>query len=145
MHQLTIRPQKKRRDRYPLVLIIDEEESVRALLHRVLETEGCAVIDASGVAEAIALLEGRPDAVDLVIADISEPGVRGPGGLMQRLAPATKVLLLSIGTNAPESSGGGDPMLFLLHRPFRSNALRDKVRELLGEFRPRDQENLREL
>jgi CheY-like chemotaxis protein len=74
MHELTIRPRKKRKGDYSLVLVVDEEPSIRALLHRVLEAEGYGVRDASGAAEAIALLEGRPDAVNLVVVDIREPG-----------------------------------------------------------------------
>ena len=143
MSELWIRPRKKRCDRPPLVLIIEEEESVRALLHRVLEAEGCAVVDASGAAEAISLLADHPDALDLVVADIGEPGIRGSGGLMQRLAPATKILLLSIGTDVPEDSEGSDAVPFLLHRPFRSNALRNKGRELLGELSTGDAETPR--
>jgi CheY-like chemotaxis protein len=135
MYEYSIRPRKKRHGRYPLVLVIEEEESIRALLHRVLEAEGCAVMAAINAAEAISFLEGHLDAIDLVIADIAEPGIRGPEGLMHRLARATKLLLLSIGATAPTDSQEGEGILILLHRPFRSDALRDKVREVLGDFR----------
>jgi DNA-binding response OmpR family regulator len=124
------RPSKTRHVRHPLVLIIEEEESIRALLHRVLEAEGCAVMTASDAAEAISLLEGHPDAIDLVIADIAEPGVRGPGGLMRWLESTTKLLFLSMGTTGPPASGEAEEIP-LLHRPFQLNVLRDKVRELL--------------
>ncbi|HEV8611214.1 MAG TPA: response regulator [Thermoanaerobaculia bacterium] len=141
MSKDSIRPSKKRHGRYPLVLIIEEEESVRALIRRVLEAEGCAVMAASDAAEAISLLEGRPNAIDLVVADIAEPRVRGPEGLMHRLAPSTKMLLLSMGTTAPTDSRKSDGIPFLLHSPFHSNALRDKVRELLGGLRGSDAED----
>jgi DNA-binding response OmpR family regulator len=136
------RPPKKRHDRHPLVLIIEEEESIRALLHRVLEAEGCAVMTASDAAEAISLLEDHPGAIDLVIADIAEPGVRGPGGLMRWLASTTKLLLLSMGTTAPTASGEAEEIP-LLHRPFQVNALRDKVRELLRDLRGPQREESR--
>jgi CheY-like chemotaxis protein len=135
MSDESIRPSKKRPGRDPLVLIIEEEESIRALLHRVLESEGCAAMAACNVAEALSFLEGRPDAIDLVIADIAEPGIRGPGGLMRRLAPTTKLLLLSICTTTPTDSREGEGSTILLHRPFRSNVLLDKVREVLGDLR----------
>lgn len=100
---------------------------------------------ACNAAEALSFLEGRPDAIDLVIADIAEPGVRGPGGLMRRLAPTTKLLLLSIGTNAPAvSREGGEGTTILLHRPFRSNVLLEKVREVLGGFRASSPQGPRE-
>jgi CheY-like chemotaxis protein len=128
------RLRKKGSGRHPLVLIVEEEESIRALLHRVLEAEGCAVLAAIDAAEAIVLLESHPDAVDLVIADIAEPGIRGRGGLMHLLAPTTKLFLLSIGTTAPmDSREDGEGIPILLHRPFRSNVLLEKVREVLGD------------
>jgi CheY-like chemotaxis protein len=129
-------PRSKKHGGYPLVLVIEEEESIRALLRRILEPEGCAIMAASNAAEAIILLEGRPEAIDLVVADIAEPRVRGPGGLMRRLAPTTKLLLLSMGTTAPTDPELSDEIGFLLHRPFQRNALRDKVRELLKDLRP---------
>ena len=128
-------PGAKRSTRSPLVLIIEEEESIRSLLCRVLEEDGCAVVSASNAPEAIALLEAHPDSVDLVIADIAGPRVRGPGGLTHRLPPTTKVLLLSIGTVSSADLKKNEEAPFLLHRPFRAYALRDKVRELLGDLR----------
>lgn len=120
----------------PLILIIEEEASIRALLRRVLEEDGCIVVAASDATEAIALLETQSDRVDLVIADIAGPRVRGPQGLTHRLPPKTKVLLLSIGTVSSADIQKNEEAPFLLHRPFRAYALRDKVRELLGDVRP---------
>jgi DNA-binding response OmpR family regulator len=127
-------PGKNRHGGKPLVLVIEEEESVRALLHRILEAEGCAVMTAGDAGDAITVLEAYPDAIDLVIADIAEPGVRGPAGLIHRLTPTTRLLLLSVGTTAPADSEEADESLVLLHRPFRSNALRDRIRTLIGDF-----------
>jgi DNA-binding response OmpR family regulator len=127
-------PGKKRHGGKPLVLVIEEQESVRALLHRVLEAEGCAVMAAVDSAEAIAILADHPDAFDLVIADIAEPGVRGPGGLIRGLARSTKILLLSVGTTAQTDFEETEDGLVLLHRPFRSNALRERIRKLIGDF-----------
>ena len=132
MHDEPTLPPARKNARSPLILIIEEEESIRALLCRVLEEDGCVVVPASNAAEAIALLEAHPDSVDLVIADIAGPRVRGPGGLTHRLPPTTKVLLLSIGTVSSADLEKNEEAPFLLHRPFRAYALRDKVRELLG-------------
>ena len=144
MSDESVRPRRKGYGRHPLVLIVEEEESIRALLHRVLETEGFAVVAATNATEAIALLEGRPDAVDLVIADIAEPGIRGRGGLMHRLTPTTKLFLLSMGTTAPANSRSlGEETPILLHRPFRSNVLLEKVREVLGDLGASSPQGLR--
>jgi DNA-binding response OmpR family regulator len=117
--------------------VIDEEESIRSLLHRILEADACAVMTAGNVSEAISFLEGHPDAIDLLIADIAEPSPRTSGS-DRRLAPTTKMLLLSVGTTATDSEDAADTLL--LHRPFRSNALRDRIRELLGDLLASDDE-----
>lgn len=135
---------RKRFPGRPLVVVIEREEPIGALLRRVLEADGCAVMVSGDAQEAISFLEVRPEAVDLIIADVSEPGIRGKGGLMERLARGTKVLFLSVGTDAPAQAAElGDGAPFLVHRPFRSDALVERIRELLGETRrtKRDESN----
>jgi DNA-binding NtrC family response regulator len=116
-----------------MVLILEREEPVRGLIRRILEADGHRVIEAGDVIEAATTISslGRP--VDLIIADLTEPGMCGPNGLTQRLFPATRVLLLALFSGdevAPPHIREGAPVL---RNPFREDALRDKVRELLEE------------
>jgi DNA-binding response OmpR family regulator len=57
------------------ILVIDDEESMRKLVARALETEGFSVMLASGGEVALELMEEREP--DLVILDIKMPGMNG--------------------------------------------------------------------
>lgn len=57
------------------LLVVDDDEKLRALLQRYLSTNGYRVTAASGAAEARALLKGM--AFDLLILDVMMPGESG--------------------------------------------------------------------
>jgi DNA-binding NtrC family response regulator len=57
------------------VLIVDDEESVRNALRRLVEGEGHSVLEASEAAEALEILRSQP--VHLVISDNMMPGMSG--------------------------------------------------------------------
>jgi two-component system cell cycle sensor histidine kinase/response regulator CckA len=60
----------------PIVLIVDDEEGVRTVSRRILESDGYAVIEAASGDEAMALLSIGVE-VDLLMTDLDMPGVRG--------------------------------------------------------------------
>ena len=62
--------------RYPTVLVVDDEDSVRTLARRMLELAGYTVVDAADGLQALAVLSG-PTAVDVVISDLRMPGMDG--------------------------------------------------------------------
>lgn len=127
----------KRGSQFPVVLVIEEEDAIRSLIRRTLEEEGCAVLESASAMEALKLVDVRPEGIDLIVADLATPGMRGTAGLQGHLSARTKVLFISIGTDAssPAQRTADDVPVFL-HRPFRPNALRDKVRELFGRTPP---------
>jgi CheY-like chemotaxis protein len=117
--------------RRPGVLVVLREDALRALIRRTLEDEGYRVLEVRDAAEALVALTVLERSVDLVLADLTEPGITGSDGLVKRLAPTTRVLLLSLFTEddtTPDRAVEGVPVL---RNPFRSDALRDKVREVL--------------
>lgn len=65
------------------ILVVDDEESIRNVLHRVLKGEGYDVRTASTGDEALARLAEEP--ADLVLSDIRMPGMDGMA-LLSRLA-----------------------------------------------------------
>jgi CheY-like chemotaxis protein len=115
------------------VLVVQREEAVRWLIRGILECDGHAVVEAGDALEALATIRslGRP--VDLVLSDLIEPGLTGPGGLMGRLAPTTRVLLLSLFAGEEEIPQDSTHAVAVLQNPFRPDALGNKVRELLEE------------
>ena len=57
------------------VLLVEDNDQVRAFAHEVLNDLGCTVLLASDAAQAIAQLETNP--VDVVITDVVMPGMNG--------------------------------------------------------------------
>ena len=117
------------------VLVVDDDEAVGELVRRVLDPLGYCIYVASTGAQAIrvAAAAGRP--MDLLIADVGVPDVRGSvlavrlrdGGRVQR------VLLVS-GYSEPSLSERGDlpPDMAFLAKPFTAAELARKVRATLS-------------
>ena len=58
------------------VLVVDDDDMVRAVLTEQLEAEGYAVLSAESGAAALTLLD-MGEAVDLIVSDLSMPGMDG--------------------------------------------------------------------
>ena len=59
----------------PLVLVVDDEESVREALERALRLEGFAVLTADGGRAALEVIRARPPAV--IVLDVTMPDLDG--------------------------------------------------------------------
>lgn len=59
------------------ILVVDDEPHIRSLVKSVLVRDGHEVIEAVDGAEAIAVWERSPDAIDLLLTDIVMPGMDG--------------------------------------------------------------------
>ena len=60
-----------------LILLVEDEPAVRAIVTRMLTAHGYAVVAAAGPAEALELLEQETFAPDLVVSDLVMPGLSG--------------------------------------------------------------------
>ncbi|MGN6392474.1 MAG: PAS domain S-box protein [Gemmatimonadales bacterium] len=116
------------------LLIVEDEELVRALAVRALETYGYTCREAPDATRALRLLEQRDVAVDLVIADVVMPGMSGRE-LSERLAslrPGLPVLFISAFTDEDVIRRGmleqGRPFL---QKPFTPQELARAVRSAL--------------
>ena len=59
----------------PVILVVDDEEDIRASLRMVLEYEGLRMLEAASGAEALRAAAGEP--VDAVLLDIKMPRTDG--------------------------------------------------------------------
>jgi CheY-like chemotaxis protein len=112
------------------ILVVDDDEDVRAVTTSALERCGFQVVEASSAREAVVALEA-PQPIDLVLTDVVMPG--GSGFHVQRAAeqrrPGIKVLLMS--AFAEGLIDAQLPPERFLPKPFRVEELKRKVGRLL--------------
>jgi PAS domain S-box-containing protein len=116
------------------VLVVEDEDLVRAFVVRALRSHGYQCREARDAAEALRLLEHGQAGIDLVITDVVMPGMSG-GGLGDRLAvilPGLPVLYTSAFVDEDVIRRGlleqGRPFL---QKPCSPHDLARKVREVL--------------
>jgi len=117
------------------VLVVDDDPLVRSAVVAVLESHGYRVLDAASGEEALAFLEARGKAVDLLVVDIVLSGMNGRelARRAQSIHP-TKVLYTSGHTaGVLECHGFDEDDKKLLRKAFTPRALCAKVRAMLDE------------
>ena len=79
------------------ILLVEDEEAVRAFAGRALSARGYTVLEASSGPEALELMNGVTEPVDLVISDVVMPGMDGPTLLreLRRTQPQLKIIFMS--------------------------------------------------
>jgi CheY-like chemotaxis protein len=108
------------------VLVVDDEEQVRALTVRILSRYGYNVLEAPGVEVALAVLDSGDTGVDLVLSDVAMPGLSGKD-LFRRISetrPGLPVVFMSgyaLGVYAPE--GLIEEGVKMLPKPFTQDDL----------------------
>ena len=115
------------------VLVVEDAEALRELTKRLLERHGYTVIPAADADDAVRLFDEHPS-IDLLLTDVVMPGRSGPelvNQLMER-RPALKVIYMSGYTDEDIVHHGVlDPGIMFLHKPFSSESLGRKIREVL--------------
>jgi PAS domain S-box-containing protein len=116
------------------ILLVEDEERVRQITRKVLESNGYTVCEARDGAEALRLFDRRRDTFDLVMTDMVMPGMSG-AELVQRLRrrrPHLPVLFVSGYTdNEMFRLGLVDADESFLQKPFTPADLARQVREIL--------------
>jgi two-component system cell cycle sensor histidine kinase/response regulator CckA len=79
------------------ILVVEDEATVRALVRRVLESNGYSVLEASRAAEALAICQQHPGEIHLSLTDVVMPqtGGREFARRLGFLRPGTKILYMS--------------------------------------------------
>ncbi|MCG8459452.1 MAG: response regulator, partial [Holophagales bacterium] len=116
------------------VLLAEDEESVRKVIHEILRSQGYSVLVAEDGHDALRVAEKHEGEIDLLLTDVMMPRIKGPE-LAERLSrdrPDMAVLFMSgyhedsvLGVR--QRQGGAH----LLLKPFTARQLGERVRELL--------------
>jgi two-component system, cell cycle sensor histidine kinase and response regulator CckA len=116
------------------VLLVEDEDSVRAIARIALETNGFKVLAAPSGAEAIRLAEEHPGEIHILVTDVVMPemGGRQLAECMRTLRPGMRVLYMSGYTDdAVIHYGVSSANDAFLQKPFTPLGLNRKVRAVL--------------
>jgi CheY-like chemotaxis protein len=120
----------------PSVLLVEDEDGVRRLMHRLLEREGYQLLAARNAEDAQEIASVYQNEIDLLITDVVMPGITGPQ-LAERLKPrhpSMKVLFVSgYRHDALDQKGLLDPAAQILAKPFSSTPFLRQVQMLLKQ------------
>jgi two-component system cell cycle sensor histidine kinase/response regulator CckA len=117
------------------IMVVEDEDAIRTLTHRILTRHGYTVVDAAAPADALerfAALGRRPD---LLLTDVVMPGMSGKAmaDRLRESAPELPVLFMSGYTdNVMDRYGLDDAGDMLLHKPFNAQQLLTAVQDMLG-------------
>ena len=121
-----------------LVLMVDDQASVRKMGETLLSRLGFSILSAAGGAEALDLFRQHPGEVCCVVTDLTMPGMDGWEVLaaLRRIQPGLPVILasgyeeaLAMGRDAPEQ-----PNAFL-HKPYSKAELKTALNRALMDGR----------
>ncbi len=120
------------------VLVMDDEDAVRATMVRTLADLGYRVLAAGGGEEGVEVARTHPGRIDLVLADVVMPGTTGPAAVERILAtrPGTRVVYVSGYYDPERLQELGSGSAALLGKPFTPAALARTVRATLDRAAP---------
>jgi two-component system, cell cycle sensor histidine kinase and response regulator CckA len=115
------------------VLLVEDEDAVRALAREVLRRHGYTVLEARHGVDALRVAERHPDPIHLMITDVVMPHMSGRD-LAERLGAAReamKVLFMSGYTDHAVVHRDLTPGTDFLQKPFTPDVFARKVRSVL--------------
>ncbi|MFK8033367.1 MAG: cell cycle histidine kinase CckA [Hyphomicrobiales bacterium] len=116
------------------IMLVEDEEAVRAFAARALASRGYTVHEASTGTEALELIEEIDDTIDLVISDVMMPEMDGPTLLknLRKTQPDLKIIFVSgYAEDAFAKNLDENETFSFLPKPFSLKQLATAVKEVL--------------
>lgn len=118
------------------VLLVDDDRVIRSAAVRVLERHGYTVVAVDNALDAIAILRGRTQRVDVVMTDLRMPGMTG-GDLISAIrqdAPEVPIVVASGADHRDEREKQGVPATIpYLKKPWTIDELLAIVRSAIDK------------
>ena len=116
------------------ILLVEDEQSVRAVTSEILQSNGYKVIESRDGEEALLDFKRHRGQIDLLLTDVVMPRMKGPdlAGRLVDAQPKLKVIYMS-GYNEESILGRriGEDGSVLIQKPFSPQTLARKVRQVL--------------
>ncbi|MBD2015987.1 response regulator [Microcoleus sp. FACHB-53] len=109
-----------------LILVVDDEDSIRDITKTLLETYGYKVLQASDGIGAIALYTQHKEKINVVLIDMMMPNIDGPTaiGVLQKINPQVKIIAISgLVSNHKLGQFLGNSVKTFLPKPYTSDEL----------------------
>jgi len=117
-----------------VVLLVEDEDSVRSFAVRALTSKGYTVLEADNGESALDVINGAGLKIDLIVSDVIMPGMDGNTlvSLVRHEIPDVKVILMSgYAEDIFRDEIGRDETLHFLGKPFTLKGIAGKVKEVL--------------
>jgi CheY-like chemotaxis protein len=117
-----------------LVLVIDDEASVRQITRQTLEIFGYRVLLAADGAEAAGIYAQRKNEIGLVLTDMMMPVMDGSAiiQVLLRINPEARIIAASgVGTDGMEAKAVNAGVKFFLSKPYTAETLLKTLRRAL--------------
>src|ERR1044071_934678 len=117
-----------------LILVVDDEESIREITRGTLETFGYTVLTASDGTEALALYADKKNEVAVVLTDMVMPFMDGPATIraLQRMNPKVRIIAASgLGTGLHAGEGTLEGVSVFLNKPYTAERLLKTLADVL--------------
>jgi len=116
------------------ILLVEDEEAVRAFAARALASRGYTVHEAGSGTEALEVMEETGGDIDIVVSDVVMPEMDGPSLLVElrKTRPDLKIIFVSgYAEDAFEENLPENEKFFFLPKPFTLKQLATTVKEVL--------------
>ncbi|CCQ74103.1 PAS domain-containing sensor histidine kinase [Magnetospira sp. QH-2] len=116
------------------VLLVEDEEAVRLFGARALSLKGYDVLEAADGEQALEIVQGLDEPLDMIISDVVMPGMDGQTliKLVRHEMPSVKTILISgYAEDAIPEEIGRDPSIHFLPKPFSLKQLAAKVKDVM--------------
>jgi hypothetical protein len=128
-------PSEPERSGGETVLVVEDEAAMREVTRRILDRAGYRVLAAASGREALQLVAGQREHVDVLLTDVVMPRMQGRvlAERLRGMQPDLRVLFMSGYTQGLLSGQGVlAPGVHLIEKPFSRTALLTKLREVLA-------------
>ena len=115
------------------ILLVEDEEEVRAVARRVLGQAGYVVLEAANATEALNVFDNAPLPIAMLISDVVMPGLNGHelSVLLRQRAPGLRTLLVSGYSADSRGPASGLNDTSFLEKPYQPAELARRVRAIL--------------
>ena len=116
------------------ILIVEDEEKVRNLVSMVLKKQGYMILASRDADEAKRVCSEHAGTIHLMVSDVVMPAMNGPDLARELLLlhPEMKVLYMSGYADSTIARQSIAPETPFIQKPFLPDALKQKIREVLG-------------